>query len=1095
MTRCLCCLMAAVLPLAALAADPPPPPPPEPTRIVVECEDMQGVTQNRFGPGPGWQVGRWGHELYQNMTFGGVWASRLRTAMTDAGDAPAEATAEITVPADGTYKVWVKYECPPLFNYAFGVRLMALGAAGAPAFEQTYGRREAAKHYCFTKKLTAGDLYWNWGLDHDAAEGYEAKLAAGRYRLTLSKTTNPAPAGARSVDVILITSDLAELSAPRMSRYPLLDELRRANHVYFRFRNPAEAAGPILVAWNHWNHRYNDFYIAQYRELVKFYDEQGQPVAGGKTGEWPTPLAPGTASPWHDLGPTMNTESTSPYKLVAYAPGTKVGRGNGGPSLPAGTASLPFAVDLALGPSEKQIVKSFTLAVGEPALAILVQPDLHRPDGVAQTKRHTEIYAEIAQALEETPRLGPLPRKLRLFGGTAAPIEYVPGPAEFEVSMAFRVANGLNTLPGGDPKSLPEVLKWTQAHGGVVTRSWAYHHSQEPDKVIAWVKDNALEPYFHYLSFGDEIGLPPVDVKDAAQVEAFRAFARGRGETPQGLGLPDWEQVKPLAALSADVAVQIGVLPAEKKDDATSLAGLKKLYWYSLEFRTEQGIAAFAGKTKALRAALGPEVHTSANLGGMHPFYWMHQSSFIEAFKHHAMTLAWSEDYTYCQPEASRLVAEFQAAYARRGASYHDTPMMWYCMPHWPGNNPEQLLQNAVLEWGQNVKDLDFFDMKPDIWTTENYIAYRGGLPVRQAIRTLSGMAGLIEDHLLPARTEPARIALLLSEASDVWEVEGKGQGAVAPGTVATNVSQEERKALWYALRYAGHRVDHLTAKDCAVGALKDYAVLYVCGQNLERVAATAIATWVQDGGTLFATAGAARRDEFDAPLTTLDAVLGRGAATASERYKGPLRARLELLFVKPLDTMSLTDGKALPVYCCREEFTAAPTAQVLATYQNGKPALVTTASGKGRAYYTGTLPGQAWVKPALPLVPQGKGGPHTAPHMTEWQGWDAVAAGVILVPVTAAQVAPDVLANHRGVITSRLKGPQSTVITVVNLALEADGTLRDVELRVSSARPVKRAWSCFHAQGSMLQPDAAAGTAVVRLPTLGPADVIVLEH
>ena len=158
----------------------------------------------------------------------------------------------------------------------------------------------------------------------------------------------------------------------------------------------------------------------------------------------------------------------------------------------------------------------------------------------------------------------------------------------------------------------------------------------------------------------------------------------------------------------------------------------------------------------------------------MHPFYWMHQSSFIESFKGHAMSLAWTEDYTYCQPEGSRLVADFEAAYLRKGASYHGQPMMYYCMPHWPGNTPEYLIQCAVMEWGQNVKELDFFSAGPDAFSTENYVASRGGMPVWKAIRTISGMAGLIEDHLLPAKTEPAKIAMLLSESSDVWELNGK---------------------------------------------------------------------------------------------------------------------------------------------------------------------------------------------------------------------------------------------------------------------------------------------------------------------------------
>jgi hypothetical protein len=1068
------------------AADPPPPRP-EPTRIVIECEDMQGVAQDKFGPGPGWQVGRWGQDLYQNMTFGGVWASRLRTAMTDAGTNQAEMSAEFDVPVAGAYKVWVKFECPPHFNYAFGVRIEPAGAKGKKGFEQTYGLRESAKHFNFMDKPHAGDLYWSWGIDHDAAEGYEAKLAKGRYRITISKTKNPAPAGARSIDAILITTDLSPVSAPRMPRFPLLDELRRANHVYFRFRNPAKASAPILVAWNHWGHRPNDYYIAQYRDRVKFYDEQGNLLGdGNRWGQWTNAIAPGAASPWHDLGPTMNTESTSPYKFVAHRPEAKCTIDNSGPV--AAEPSRPFAVDLALAPNEKSIVKSFTLEAGEAAMAILVQPDLHRPEGVANTRKASEVYAELTRELNKTPRLGPIPKKIRLGCGTGSP---GIGAGDLETGMAFREALGFNTLPGAN---VPAELAWGRAHGGLIERSLPYHHSQDPEKIIAWAKEKGVEKQFQYLSFGDEIGLPAIDVRDTNKVARFREFLRQHGETPPSLGLANWDQVKPLAALSADVAVQIGVLPEAKKADAGSLTGLKKLYWYSTEFRNAEGIAAFAEKTRTLKAALGDEVQTTANLGGMHPFYWMHQAAFIEAFKGKGMSLAWSEDYTYCQPEASRLVAEFDVAYLRKGASYHDTPMMWYCMAHWPGNNPEQLLQNAVLEWGQNVKDLDYFSAMPDIWNTENYITYRGGLPVYRAVRTISGMAGLIEDHLLPARTEPARIAMLLSEASDVWETEGKGQGAVEPGSVASNVSQEERKNIWYALRYAGYRVDHITEKDCADGLLKNYAVLYVCGQNIERKAAAEVKAWVKAGGTLFATAGAARKNEFDEPMTELDEVLDRGKSLAYERYKGPLRARLELLFVKALDEMKLSDGKTLPVFCSREEFEPGKAAMVLARYKDGKPALIANECGKGRAYYTGTLPGQAWAKAALPVLPQGKGGPHTAPHMAEWLDHDAVAAAVILLPLQSAKLDPDVVANHRAVIINRLKSDRSTVITLVNLALEADGELKDVELRIAGAKALKRAWSCFHAKGNLLS-GAENGVGVVRLPTLGPADVLVLEQ
>ena len=458
------------------------------------------------------------------------------------------------------------------------------------------------------------------------------------------------------------------------------------------------------------------------------------------------------------------------------------------------------------------------------------------------------------------------------------------------------------------------------------------------------------------------------------------------------------------------------------------------------------------------------------------------------------MSLAWSEDYTYCQPEGSRLVTDFEVAYLRKGASYHDTPMQFYCMPHWPGITPEYLIQNAVMEWGQGCKDLDFFHAGPDVFSTENYVTYRGGMPTLKAIRTISGMAGLVEDHLMPARVEPARIAMLLSESSDLWETEGKGQGAVEPGSEATNVSQEERKAIWYALRRAGHRVDMVTEDDCSEGLLKQYRVLYVCGQNLETKAAQAVEKWVKAGGVVFATAGAARFDEFDAPTKALDKLFGRGGQVSYQHYKGPLRARLELIWQKPLDQVTLASGGTVNALCSREEFEATKDAKVLGSFQNGKPALIEHTYGKGRAIYAGLLPGQAYLQPGMPVMPQGKSGAQSSRWMIEPMTWDTTASSLILSPVTAAGVLPDTIVSAPGVVINRLKSEKSTVLTVVNLGQQVNGDLKDVEIRVTDAGSVKRAWSCYYPKGISLVKNEA-GEVVVKLPTLATVDIIVLER
>jgi hypothetical protein len=1057
-------------------------PAPEPTRIVVEAEDMTGVAQDKFGTGAGWQVGRWGYDLYQNMVFGGVWASRLKTAMTDATSTHAEAYSDITVPTDGTYKIWAKYEAPPYFNYAFGLRISSLDTKKV-AFDKTYGLNASAKQYSFNDKLQTGSLYWNWGIDHDAAEGYEAKLAKGRYRVTLYKTANPAPSAARSVDAILITSDLSPISSPRYPRYPLLDELRRANHVYFRFRNLSDKAG--TVSWNHWNHRYEDFYTPLYKELVKYYDANGKELSTPEknNGNWPEPVAANGASVWYDLGPTMNVESTSPFTVKMLPEGGA-----------ATDASLPVSVDIALAPDAKKIVKSLELGAGETELTFLVQPDIYRPEGAKWTKKLVDVYNDVTAQLNAEPRLGPIPQKIKIYATTGGPNNYVADGWGLEPAQNFRLALGLNTIERGTTNKayLDKIATWWQAHKAPLqTRSMSYQHSQNPQEIAELMKKNDIEKYFYYLSFGDEIGLPPVDTTDAAVLSEFHKYLEAHNETPKTLGLASWDQVKPLPSLSAEVAVKIGVLPTAPTGDKPT-EKLKRLYWYSTQFSNQKGIEKFVQKTIELKKLLGDQAETSANLGGMHPFFWMNQAPFIEAFKHHAMSLAWSEDYTYTQPEATRLVVDFESSYLRKGTTYNDQRMMYYCMPHWPGNSPELLLNNAVMLWANNIKDLDWFVASPDAWSTENYIAYRGGMPMWKMLRTVSGMAGLIEDDLMPARPVSTPVAMLLSESSDIWELNGKSQGAVEPGSEESNITQEERKNLWYALRHAGYRVDFVTEDDVNAGLLDKYKVLYVSGQNLQHDAAAKIKSWVNGGGTIYATAGAARKDEFDAPTTALNEVLGRGAQKSYDRYKGPLRAKIELLFLKPLDTVAV-GTQSFDALASKETFAVSPKAQVLATYGSDKsPAWITNKFGKGTAYYIGALPGEAFIQKALPVIPAGKGGSEESPAFHEPMNFDEAARETILRPLRDAQVMPDTSTPQNGVIMGRLASARSTVLPIANLAQQREGTLKNLQVTMTGiAKKPTKVWSCFHQNGIPFEYDN--GKLTLTLPTLQTADVVII--
>jgi hypothetical protein len=804
-------------------------------------------------------------------------------------------------------------------------------------------------------------------------------------------------------------------------------------------------------------------------------------------------VQPGETSVWLDIGPGLNVESAATFHATAEL------LDSSGKPVKDQPAAIPFALDFALQPAEKSIVKSFGLTPEEGIrlLVILLQPDLNTEDGLQWTMKMVDVYRRVTQELDSTPRKAPFPKSMRFFSGTGFPIFLWGKEIEqrnWEVGMDFRRALGLNT-PASNTTSGEEIKKqreWLRQHGIEMTRSLSYHHSQDPDNIAQTIQKAGSAEEFYYLSFGDEIGLPAVNTSKPEVVAAFHEFLKKRGVGPQDLGLAGWDVIKPLNAFSADVAVQTGVLPQGSKPGPAVDKTLKRLYWHSSQFRIEQGIADFAAKTRRLRELLGPNAHTSANLGGMHPFYWVHQSSFIEAFKHNAMTLAFSEDYDYPQPETSRLVAEYLAGYLKAGTKYNGQRIRFYCMPHFPGNSPEHLVQNAVSFWGQNVKDLDWFSTPPDGFSTENYVNPRGGIPTFRMMREINEMAGAVEAWLEPAKPVPASVAVLLSEASDTWELGGLGQWDVKPGSAGTNCFNEERKNTYYVLRNAGYRVDLLTEADVRDGLHKPYKALYVNGENLERATAKALAEWVKEGGVLCASAGAARKDEYDEPLTDLDPVFGRGPRKSYERYKGALRTKLELLHLRPLETVKLPDSQTFSAFATVEKFQAAKDAAVLATYADGSPAVVSAAFGQGRGGYAGAMPGEAWARKAVPVVPMGKGGPETNSSQFEPTDFDAGAASVILRPLLDAKIAPDFRLSHPNIVCNRLQSPKGTVITVVNLGHQRRGPAKEVTLEANGLPAPAKVWSYAHPEG--LQHTFKDGALTVQLPTLGLTDILVVE-
>jgi hypothetical protein len=433
--------------------------------IVAEGEQFRPLDNK------GWKVTHQ-DDSYGSHTYGGMWMTHGGCLGAPADSAGSVAVQTVTVAAAGKFRVWSKYQAPPYFNY---LRRIEIVQNGKTVFTHDYGRAGTERLWSFSGE--SNELWWPWGVDHDAAEAPKqvAELAAGPAEVRLLTIPNAKPAGDRFVDFVVLTTNAADSYdgfKPYAVGSPFANEALAATRLYVRFQNSAASAAQLTVA------RAGHF----------------QPQYGGATARFPAAaVQAGQWSEWFNVGPFCRLVHDEGLTLTL--PGAQ-----------------EIAVQFARDAAGKELVGDLKVSSGE-SVVVPLEITWQKDARVKASREHAREIIALSKKWR-TANGGKKPKEILFYGAFGGSEGWVTD---------LKDALGYNT-------QLPDRYEH-------VKRDGLHAHVfgiEAIRKFAATLKD---KDNFRVLSFGDEIALGEINYADPKLQTKFRAWLKSKGVTKADLGV------------------------------------------------------------------------------------------------------------------------------------------------------------------------------------------------------------------------------------------------------------------------------------------------------------------------------------------------------------------------------------------------------------------------------------------------------------------------------------------------------------------------------------------------------------------------------
>lgn len=730
-------------------------------------------------------------------------------------------------------------------------------------------------------------------------EHWDVKLPAGEHEITLAAPGRDAELSAVFVSRSRsfrpsLASNAADATLGRLFvRYKILDQQPAGK--------PADIGAGLGYHWLRKDKHGNDI-----------WGWDGGGAKGVMAGEW---------SPFIDVAEAV-LPGPGPWSTWRVtAPGAKRGRLVAQFAWTAQEAATMFELETALG-SDGALFRypngqSLVDASGKEAVWG-VWKQAHFTTAMTQEAviERYFVWADEAAKKLGLPPDHPKTRHIRLKTGCNVP------EAHRERASDMLAKVGANWIDGAPP----EVVKRLGLHEGRLLYNVG---AADPKALAAGMKPEerlAVE----IIKLGDEIstgGRAAGINGDPAALRLFHAYLRERMEddrsTPeQFLGVADLADLRCVGSLSEN-------------------AGRfeRRLFYHSSRFGHLWTARSYREKTQKFTEAF-PNALVYNNYSP-HPLFLtgsdMNEIDWFVLCRNQAQSLGGGEDWAYegsWSLRTNQQIVSFYAAFVECAIRRHGQPGLFYAGVNCGGGARKIF---SCVARGLNTLELytwgpiDGLAEGSNAWS-EDPNAY---FEVMQAAHAL----GPADPILAKGRPEPRRVALLYNRSHEICQ-QGRG-----------NLNQDW---MWtYLGLMASHvPVDLIIEEDLDAKHLEGYDVLLLGGFNLETRRVAAIQEWVERGGLLIGTGGAARLDVTGGPSQSTERLfaakqqpLGKAAASAVTT------ARFQAAGIWP----EPVEVKPKGILHRLEPIDAG---KPVATYDDGGVAAVEHSLGKGRTILLGFHPG-----------------------------------------------------------------------------------------------------------------------------------------